>query len=134
MSADLLRRCEAIEEAYEFTLSYAAQGLTQDTGTPLRDHLERARDALEGLEGCCNEAAAGLEPAAPFNDFAAIVGADAERARAALSLVLAQPTIGSGLIDSLNASLHIRALLADLFLLSEILTARTQTASPRASD
>jgi hypothetical protein len=36
-------------------------------------------------------------------------------------LVLAQPAISSQLIDNLNASIHLRALLTDLFLLGEIL-------------
>lgn len=134
MPAELLRRCQAIEEAYEFTLSYAAQGRTDDEGTPLRDHLRRVSEALEGLDACCRGAAAGFEPAAPFQEFAALVGADAGRAQAVLRLVLAQPAIGSSLMDSLNASLHIRALLADLFLLTEILTTRAEPASTRASE
>jgi hypothetical protein len=33
--------------------------------------------------------------------------------------VLACPRIGSELIDNLNASIHLRALLTDLFLISE---------------
>jgi hypothetical protein len=35
--------------------------------------------------------------------------------------VLAQPSINSQLIDNLNASIHVRALLTDLFLLDEAL-------------
>jgi hypothetical protein len=35
-------------------------------------------------------------------------------------LVLAQPAISSQLVDNLNASLHLRALLTDVFLLDEI--------------
>jgi hypothetical protein len=34
---------------------------------------------------------------------------------------LSQPAISSQLIDNLNASIHLRALLTDLFLLDEIL-------------
>jgi len=30
---DLARRCETIEEAYEFMLAYAAQGLAGDAGS-----------------------------------------------------------------------------------------------------
>ena len=41
------------------------------------------------------------------------LGADGE-------LVLAQPAISSQLIDNLNASIHLRALLTDLFLVGEI--------------
>jgi hypothetical protein len=49
---------------------------------------------------------------------------DAESALAAMELVLAQPAIGSQMIDNLNASIHLRALLADLFLVTEILDAQ----------
>ena len=47
---------------------------------------------------------------------------DAQDSLAALELVLAQPAISSQLIDNLNASIHLRALLTDLFLVGEILT------------
>ena len=46
---------------------------------------------------------------------------DARDSLAAIELVLAQPVISSQLIDNLNASIHLRALLTDLFLVSEIL-------------
>jgi hypothetical protein len=46
---------------------------------------------------------------------------DAGNALAAVRLVLLQPSIGSQLIDNLNASIHLRALLTDLFLLDEAL-------------
>lgn len=123
-SRELAARCSSVEAAYEFTLSYAAQGRTGDAGTPLRRHLEQALAALEGIEECCRQAGMGREPSLPFENFAAVVGSDARHAQAALALVLAQPSIGSGLMDSLNASIHLRALLADLFLLTEILHPR----------
>ena len=44
--------------------------------------------------------------------------------RAAIQLVLAQPSISSQLVDNLNASIHLRALLTDLFLIDEVLKAR----------
>jgi len=45
-----------------------------------------------------------------------------ERVRfTAVRLVLAQPSIGSQLVDNLNASSHVRAVLTDLFLLDEAL-------------
>jgi hypothetical protein len=49
---------------------------------------------------------------------------------AAIELVLAQPAIGSQLIDNLNASIHLRALLTDLFLIDEVLKTR-QSAGTR---
>jgi hypothetical protein len=50
-------------------------------------------------------------------------------------MVLAQPAIGSQLIDNLNASIHFRALLTDLFLLGEILRKQSKpVAEVGASD
>jgi len=48
-----------------------------------------------------------------------VVDADARAAQAAVKLALAQPSIGSQLVDNLNASSHVRAVLTDLFLLGE---------------
>jgi hypothetical protein len=64
---------------------------------------------------------AGLEPAAKYHAFLAVLDRDACDSLAALELVLAQPVIGSQLIDNLNASIHLRALLTDMFLVGEIL-------------
>ena len=52
---------------------------------------------------------------------------DAGDARAAIGLVLAQPSISSQLIDNLNASIHLRALLTDLFLIDEIVRPEAAT-------
>ena len=57
----------------------------------------------------------------PYRAFAAVIDRDARDASAAIRLVLAQPAIGSQLIDNLNASIHVRALLTDLFLIDEVL-------------
>ena len=54
--------------------------------------------------------------------------ATARDSLAAMELVLAQPAISSQLIDNLNASIHLRALLTDLFLLGEILRNRHKPA------
>ena len=40
---------------------------------------------------------------------------------AAIGFVLSRPTIGSQIIDNLNATSHMRTLLTDLFLLDEAL-------------
>ena len=47
-------------------------------------------------------------------------------AQAAVQLVLAQPSIGSQLVDNLNASIHLRAVLTDLFLIDEVFKTRKQ--------
>ena len=62
--------------------------------------------------------AAGTQAAAAA-EFLDVVKADAARARAAFRLVLAQPSIGSQMVDNLNATTHVRTLLTDLFLLDE---------------
>ena len=59
---------------------------------------------------------ATLDRGTPWQPFAR----DANDARASIQLVLVQPSISSQMIDNLNASIHLRALLTDLFLIDEI--------------
>ena len=59
---------------------------------------------------------------------------DAQDSLAAIEIVLAQPIISSQLIDNLNASIHLRALLTDLFLIDEILRTRGHTAVVSTSE
>ncbi len=126
MPADFLKHCETIEECYEFSLSYAAQGHATDKGSAhgrqLRDHLSRALVAIRGIEPACGSALASgsFEPSAPYRAFFEVLARDARDSAAAVELVLAQPAIGSQLIDNLNASTHLRALLTGLFLAAEI--------------
>jgi len=134
MEIDLLARCELIEQCYEFLLGYAAQGLPSDEGSSagkeLRTHLEQAREALAGLAVSSKQAVADqqLEPAEKYDAFCAVLARDASDSLAAVDLVLAQPSISSQLVDNLNASSHLRALLTDLFLLGEILRTRVHLA------
>jgi hypothetical protein len=126
----LAARCDAIEECYEFMLAYAAQGVVDEAGSPssgqLRTLLQRAESALDGLAGSCRAAVdeGRLEPVDRYAAFIDVLDRDARSALAAVRLVLAQPSIGSQLVDNLNASIHVRALLTDLFLIDEILKSR----------
>ena len=45
-------------------------------------------------------------------------------------LVLVQPALSSQLIDNLNASIHLRALLTDLFLIDEVMKLQRMPAKP----
>jgi hypothetical protein len=96
-----------------------------DTGRQAREYLARCETALddfgEFLVGFVERL--GLEPRAPYRAFIAVIDRDARDARAALQLVLAQPAISSQMVDNLNASIHLRALLTDLFLIDEVLKA-----------
>ena len=127
MPTDMWERCNAIEECYEFMLAYAAQGLPSDKSSPrVREFLQRAAKALCGLASCCATTVqeAGLEPLERYLQFLDVLHRDAEDSAAAMELVLAQRAISSQLIDNLNASIDLRALLTDLFLFTEILRAQ----------
>jgi hypothetical protein len=125
--ADFLGRCDTIEEAYEFFLAYASQGLPADhagdSSHQARDFLRRCDEALSGLGDALTECVngLGLESAAAFHAFIRVIDRDARDAQAAVALVRALPSIGSQVVDNLNASIHLRALLTDLFLIDEIL-------------
>ena len=126
MLEDLRGRCNTIEECYEFLLAYAAQGLAADAGTDkgsqLRNLLGRAVEAIRGLPQAYESAIAtdGLEPAEKHRAFRAVLEMDSRHALAAVELVSSQPAISSQLVDNLNASIHLRALLTDLFLVDEV--------------
>ena len=124
---ELKDRCDAIEESHEFMLAYAAQGLAGDEANAssgqLRVFLTRCDEALTSLAELFGRLVEGedLEPAARYRAFTAVFDRDARDAQAAVQLVLTQPSISSQLIDNLNASIHVRALLTDLFLIDEII-------------
>lgn len=120
-------RCDAIEECYEFMLAYAGQGLASEPGegaaSQIRDFLKKCDGALTGLAQFITGFVGRLEveSMAPYAAFMAVIERDAKDAQAAVQIVLAQPSISSQLVDNLNASIHLRALLTDLFLIDEIL-------------
>jgi hypothetical protein len=124
--ADFDQRCDTIEEAYEFFLAYASQGIPADhssaTGQQIRDYLKRCDTALTGLGdfilAFVNHAGLAADP---YRAFVAVIERDARDAGAAIQLVLSLSAIGSQVVDNLNASIHLRALLTDLFLIDEVL-------------
>jgi DNA polymerase III delta prime subunit len=126
---ELAARCEAIEAGYEFMLAYAGQGLpVEPAGSAsggIRDYLQKLDAAVVGLGDQFRSAVRErrLEPASRYEAFLAVLDRDARDAQAAVQLALAQPSISSQLVDNLNASIHVRALLTDLFLVDEIIKA-----------
>ena len=129
--AELGRRCNTIEEAYEFMLAYAAQGMVSDAhNSQVREFLRKCDGALADLPGFLKSFVGHLtlDSDAPYTAFLNVLERDARDARAAVQLVLAQPAISSQLVDNLNASIHLRALLTDLFLIDEILRAQKRSA------
>jgi len=135
MSADIAARCETIEECYEFMLGYAGQGLAGEDSGPVRDCLDRLSGALSGIaESYSAEVKQeNLQPSAAYTGFGTVLEADARAALAAVRLVLAQAGISSQLVDNLNASIHLRSLLTDLFLIDEVLKSQRARLNSTAS-
>ena len=139
MRAEISRRCNTVEECYEFMLAYAAQGVSggdgSQSGGRIREVLQQAVDALSGLADACVTAVKGeaLESADKYVAFLAVLDRDAHDSIRTIELVLAQPAISSLLIDNLNASMHLRAVLTDLFLVSDIVKQHMQLKVSAAS-
>ena len=82
--------------------------------------------ALEKLAALL-KAAIVLDSPQAAQDASAFIDAifqDAAKARGAIALVLSRAAIGSLLVDNLNASIHLRALLTDVFLADQALRPR----------
>jgi hypothetical protein len=124
---ELTRRIHAVEEAYEFMLAYAAQGLSGDAAAradgQVRGLMTAAAEGLRGMGALVTAIVRERKLDVPekYGAFREVLDRDAQASLAMIELVLAQPVIGSQLVDNLNASIHVRALLTDLFLLDEIL-------------
>ena len=126
---DVKTRIDAIEESYEFFLAYAAQGLTSDQGSKsggqLRGFLSKTETALDGLRSAFDSLVAeeSLKPSDTWSDVLDVLERDASATLATVRLVSVQEGISSQLIDNLNANIHFRALLTDLFLMDELIGA-----------
>jgi hypothetical protein len=123
---ELKRRVDAIEGGYELMLAYAAQGLPKDhssqTGGQLREALSQFDAALTGLADLYRQLVAAEQPdVSTYDAFFEVLARDAQAAQAAIRVVSAQSGISSLLVDNLNASVHVRTLLTDVFVIDEAL-------------
>ena len=129
---NLDKRIDAIEAGYEFMLAYAAQGRISDSdasgsgaGFQLREFLHKMEAALDGLGTAVAETAREQGTAADAaGDFLGAVDEDARKSLSLIRLVMAQRDISSMLIDNVNGSIHLRALLTDLFVVAEAFKGR----------
>jgi len=103
-----------IESGYEFLLAYAAQGRPAQQETGPGPH---ARTTLQGIAEAMKNVSTAF--ADSKDNFEQVIADDCRKAGAALEFILKQKFIGSELVDNLNASIHLRAVLTDLFLYSE---------------
>lgn len=114
-----------IERSYEFMLAYAAQGRdfedSSGSGPAIRQYLTRLREGLATIASLVEGHASEPGKGPVFASYVDVIRIDAEKARAAVDVVLSLPSIGSQLVDNLNASIHLRAVLTDVFLVDEAL-------------
>ena len=116
-------------------LAYAAQGLPTEpgsgSGSQIRTMLTVCNNSLTGLADLFTQIVRTdkLEPAAAYDNFISVLARDAQDAQASVQLALAQPSISSQMVDNLNASIHLRALLTDLFLIDEIVRPEAEAAA-----
>lgn len=119
--SELAERIDSIEAAYEFMLAYAAQGREDEKGSEIRQFLQNLYSAVEGIAEVAAEGFDGnTNRDIQGRAFTEVLAEDGRKANAAIGLALVQSKIGSQLIDNLNGSIHLRALLTDLFLLDEV--------------
>ena len=105
---------ETIESGYEFLLAYAAQGRPADQESGPGPH---ARPTLKGMLQAMQNLISQFSNSA--DNFEQLIADDCRKASAAMGFILAQEKIGSEIVDNLNASIHLRAVLTDLFLYGE---------------
>lgn len=124
----LAQAVDAIEGAYEYFLAYAAQGVRDEamatkTGGQLRRHLEATASALGEIPTLVADLLRDErgDIGEELEAFRTVLSGDAERAGAVVGLIRAQRSITSQLVDNLNASVHVRTVLTDLFILDEAL-------------
>src|SRR5262245_10356423 len=88
--AEFSARCDAIEEAYEFMLAYAAQGLSSEhgsaSGNQIREFLRNCDAALAGFVEAARQCVRRLDigSQAPYDAFITVIERDVESAQAAV--------------------------------------------------
>ena len=129
MNEKLRNSINDVEAGYEYMLAYAAQGLMDEpssggSGPSIRVYLEKMLNGLSSIaddfEDVINDVTG--DNAELYINYLSVLKEDAVKSEKAIALVMSLPSIGSQVIDNLNASIHIRALLTDVFLIDEALT------------
>jgi len=118
---------ERVEEAYEFMISFAGQGLGRDEQTEgdaeeIRSYLLQLRDGLEaGVEAAAaipeEEDLAGAEEYETFVDGLA---EETEEATLILDLLAAQDLITSAQIDDINGMSVFQSIVMKFFFLDDL--------------
>ena len=112
---------DTIEGAYEFMLAYAAQGRETDAGQTAGPSIRNTLSDLHAALGEIAELVANAYPEESDAGFIETLKDDAAKAAASVQVALNCARISSQLVDNLNASIHLRAVLTGLFLADEAL-------------
>ncbi|MGD8340296.1 MAG: hypothetical protein PVH89_05905 [Gammaproteobacteria bacterium] len=122
---ELTESIDTIESGYEFLLAYAAQGRHTDRdatgGQSPRERLQAMAEAMDRLPTVARAMASSVHgnDSVTFDAFLDALERDAAVSVAAVRLVLSKRDLSSQIVDNLNASIHLRALLTDIFLIDE---------------
>lgn len=124
-SEALAEAIDTIEGTYDLMLAYAAQGRQREEDDPVgvRKSLRESIAAINVLMAATAESlnAPAGEAASAATAMLDIMRDDARKTSASFAFALSQRSLSSQIVDNLNASIHVRALLTTLFLIDETL-------------
>ncbi len=121
---ELRTQIEAVEEAYEFMLAYAAQGRADEgagpDGAQIREFLRQFDKAVSAIAGMI-DTLPGI--AGETAGFAASLKKDSETMSSVLKIMLASDNVSSEVIDNANGLIAVRSYLTSLFFLDKAVLA-----------
>lgn len=111
---------EAVEEAYEFMLAYAAQGRSDEgagpDGAQIREFLRQFGKAVSTIAGMIDSLPGIAGDAAGF---AESLKKDSEVMSSVLKIMLASDNVSSEMVDNANGLISVRSYLTSLFFLDK---------------
>ena len=117
---DFRTQIEAVEEAYEYMLAYAAQGRAEEgagpDGAQIRIFLKNFDEAVSAIAGMI-DALPGADGEAA--GFVASLRKDSDTTSSVLRIMLARDNISSEVVDNTNGLISVRSYLTSLFFLDK---------------
>ena len=117
---DFRTQIEAVEEAYEYMLAYAAQGRAEEgagpDGAQIRIFLKNFDEAVSAIAGMI-DALPGADGEAA--GFVASLRKDSDTMSSVLRIMLARDNISSEVVDNTNGLISVRSYLTSLFFLDK---------------
>ena len=119
-SNDIKTQIEAVEEAYEYMLAYAAQGRAEEgagsDGAQIRTFLNKFNEAVYAIASMIDTIPGADEDAAGF---VASLRIDSGTMSSVLRIMLARDNISSEVVDNANGLISVRSYLTALFFLDK---------------